>query len=170
MRAAVRAEFGSKPSFGAPAPSKVLPPTTFSQHWGAAIADSQLPKLAASRCTLGVLHPHGALLPPPPAEPISSRFRSWGSPFEALIRHWRRATSQPPAPPGFPIPITQKAQREPPFRGFAHQQQPMRGSWVLARVPAPMPPWAFPSEASCPSSCGWMPIIPSRALGEVAAS
>lgn len=49
-------------------------------------------------CALGVSHPFDALLPSRPAELISSRSRSWGFPFEALIPPERRTFSRTPLP------------------------------------------------------------------------
>jgi len=67
-------------------------------------------------CALRVSHPLDALLPARPVGLVSSRSRSWGSPFEALIRLWRRTFFRTPGPSwGWVDSLT-----HPPLQGFAH--------------------------------------------------
>jgi len=78
------------------APPEVLSPIAFSQPHGATY-----PRRFPHRrlcCALRVSHPLDALLPARPAELISSRSRSWGSPFEAFILTQRRTPSLTPGP------------------------------------------------------------------------
>jgi len=100
-------------------------------------ARSQLIRLG---CALRVSHPLDALLPPWPAELISSRFRSWGSPFEAFLPplvpyalssaaslvELRRVTSYPAPPSGLGTPARV------PHAGLGFSQTTRQ-----------MPPWAF---------------------------
>jgi hypothetical protein len=48
-------------------------------------------------CVLGVSHPFDALLPSRPSGLVSSRFRSWDSPFEAFLPSKRRTLSRAPS-------------------------------------------------------------------------
>jgi hypothetical protein len=54
--------------------------------------------LHRSCCALRVSHPLDALLPARSAGLVSSRYRSWGSPFEALILSRSRTPSRTPLP------------------------------------------------------------------------
>jgi hypothetical protein len=126
---------------------------------------------AGSVCALRVSHPLDALLPPWPAELISSRSRSWGLTLRGF---------QPPLAPcsfsdcqhpqGFctrPLPHASRVR-------FTNEANACDGSWYAARpagvllargnrcsglgyftrLPASVPPWACPFKASCPSHRG----------------
>jgi hypothetical protein len=98
------------------------------------------------RCALRVSHPPDALLPPRPAELVSSRSRSWGLPSEAFI------------PPTVPYALSSAATLlgllprtevlRAPLQGLAHRQGSRPKAWGLARLLRRMPPWAFPPPRS----------------------
>jgi hypothetical protein len=73
-------------------------------------------------CALRVSHPLDALLPAQPPGPVSSRSRSWGSPFEALIFTRRRTPSQTPVPSWGSCRAPQNATR--PSRETARRPKP----------------------------------------------
>jgi hypothetical protein len=78
------------------APPEVLSPIAFSQPRRATYPQ-RFPHRRLC-CALRVSHPLDALLPARPAELVSSRSRTWGSPFEASILTRRRTPSLTPGP------------------------------------------------------------------------
>jgi hypothetical protein len=119
----------------ASAPSEVFSPSTFSQKHGATYIQ-RFPNRWL-RCVLRVSHPLDALLPTRPAELISSRYRSWGSPFEALIPAQRRTPFQTPGPSW-----SSTGSEEPvrPSRGSTRYAKPAHGVWGLTKTPRRVPP------------------------------
>jgi hypothetical protein len=120
---------------------------------------------AGSVCALRVSHSLDALLPPCPAGLVSSRFHSWGFPFEASSLLRCRTASRLPQPPGFRQGAHPQRKRQ-----RCHQARP---AWVLLTtksrpwgpgispaVPQSLPPWAFPSKASYDSDCRLMHLHP----------
>jgi len=102
-----------------------------------------------SRCALRVSHPLDALLPARSPGLISSRSRSWGSPFEALIPARCRTPSQAPSPSGF-LKQPRLEGHSPSVQGFMHTaRSPNRRSWGLARIRRWCPRGLFPSKVSC---------------------
>jgi hypothetical protein len=120
-----------------PAPSEVSSPAASCQPWGATIpASSHLIRL---RCALRVMLPLGALLPPWPAELVSSRLRSWGLPFEASL-----SLVVPYALSGAAslLELDQTPRRWPLLQGLSHHQGSRPELWGLARSLLRLPPWA----------------------------
>jgi len=101
-----------------------------------------------SRCALRVSHPLDALLPTRSPGPISSRSRSWGLPFEALLPARCRTPSQTPSPSGFMKQPRLKTTPR-PFRVSHTARSPNRRSWGLARIRRWCPRGLFSSEVSC---------------------
>jgi hypothetical protein len=121
-------------------PSEVLSPTASCQPCGA--TDLQRVPTRWSRCALRVSHPLDALLPTRSPGPISSRSRSWGLPFEALLPARCRTPSQTPSPSGFlKQPRLKTAPR--PFRGLTHRPEPKPPVLGISQDTTLVPPWAF---------------------------
>jgi hypothetical protein len=91
------------------------------------------------RCAHRVMFPLGALLPPWPAELVSSRLRSWGLPFEALL-----SLVVPYALSGAAslLELGQTPRCWPLLQGLSHHQGSRPELWGLARSLLRMPPWA----------------------------
>jgi hypothetical protein len=123
------------------APSKVLSPTAFSQPRGATLT-RRISQTHRLRYALRVSHPLDVLLPPRPAGLISSRYRSWGSPF---------GVSNPPHsvvhPVGCRLPhevsceTPQRSQH--PLQGLVHYGESRTKSQRFRLTPVRLPPWAL---------------------------
>jgi hypothetical protein len=93
------------------------------------------------RCALRVSHPLDALLPPRSAGLVSSRFRSWGSPFGVFL-----PPTEPCALSSAATLLTLDSTPQRPvlaFRAWHPAGDPARRTWGLARHQRRIPPWAF---------------------------
>jgi hypothetical protein len=98
-------------------------------------------------CALGVSHPFDALLPSRPAEPVSSRFHSWGFPSRPCsLRNAVRPLERLD-----PHAIGCDTSAASPPQGFAHSEDPAHGLWGLAKIPAGCLHGLLPFEVSCPT-------------------
>jgi len=141
-----------------PAPSEVLSPSAFCQPWGATYpGESHLIQLS---CVLRVSHPLDALLPPRPARLIPSWFRSWGSPFEALLLSLvPYALSSAAAFLEFIL-----------LQGFCTPMRVPHVGMGFSQHQRQLPPWAFPSLRFLVRGCWSQTILrttlPSHAFCE----
>lgn len=130
-----------------PAPPEVSSPTAFSRPWGATYP-GEIPTHRL-RCALRVSHPPDALLPPRPARLVSSRSRSWGLPFGALL------------PPTVPYVLSDAAtlvefarspRRPASPSGLGTPSGIPSGDLGFSQDPPPDAPLGFsPSRVSCPT-------------------
>ena len=120
------------------APSEVCSPSASCQPRGATY-----PRWFPNhrlRCALRVSHPLDALLPARPAGFVSSQFRSWGLPFEALFPAWRRTPSRAPHPSWGSL--DQIGRASPP--GSCTSSRARTTGLGFSQDTVPVPPWAFP--------------------------
>jgi hypothetical protein len=97
------------------------------------------------RCVPRVSHPLDALLPPRPAELVSSRFRSWGSPSR-LAPHTVPYALSSAGPLRF---STGSSRTAPPLQGSSTPCRSCPRAWGLARWPRRCLHGIGPFEASC---------------------
>ena len=116
------------------------------------------------RCAPRVSHPLDALLPARSAELVSSRSRSWASPFEAFVPALRRTSSRTPLPSRFSLHSFRTGA---PPQGMGTPRRSQLRAWGLARFPSWRPPWTFSPPrflVPCHRPAWLKPTLPSRAF------
>jgi hypothetical protein len=132
-------------SFQGLSPFSVLPAT-------ASHLPRRDPSLIRLCCAPRISHPLSALLPPQPPRPISSRVRSWDSPFGASLLARCRTLSQAPRPSRrWDAGLT--TTRTPTSRLSTPRQVPPGGLGV-SQTPLRLPPWASPPSRLASAAAG----------------